>query len=70
MTVSGWAQIVTFIVVLTALTPLLGGYLARVYQGRRVVLSPVAAPVERLLTAFYVWTRVRIRIGRPTRARC
>ncbi len=49
MTVSGWAQIVTFIVVLTALTPLLGGYLARVYQGRRVVLSPVAAPVERVL---------------------
>src|ERR1019366_4652638 len=49
MTVSGWAQIVIFIVVLTALTPLLGGYMARVYQGRRVVLSPVAAPVERVL---------------------
>ena len=49
MTVSGWTQIVIFIVVLTALTPLLGGYMARVYQGRRVVLSPVAAPVERVL---------------------
>ena len=49
MTVSGWTQIAIFIVVLTALTPLLGGYMARVYQGRRVVLSPVAAPVERVL---------------------
>jgi K+-transporting ATPase ATPase A chain len=49
MTVSGWAQIVIFIVVLTALTPLLGGYMARVYQGRPVFLSRVAGPTERLL---------------------
>ena len=49
MTVSGWAQIVIFIVVLTALTPLLGGYMARVYQGRQVFLSRVAGPTERLL---------------------
>src|SRR5450631_3189387 len=49
MTVAGWAQIVIFLIVLTALTPLLGGYMARVYQGRRVLLSPLAAPVERVL---------------------
>jgi K+-transporting ATPase ATPase A chain len=49
MTVAGWTQIVIFLVVLTALTPLLGGYMARVYQGRRVLLSPLAAPVERVL---------------------
>ena len=49
MTVSGWAQIVIFVVVLTALTPLLGGYMARVYQGRQVFLSRVAGPTERLL---------------------
>jgi K+-transporting ATPase ATPase A chain len=49
MTVSGWAQIVIFIVVLTALTPLLGGYMARVYKGRQVFLSRVAGPTERLL---------------------
>src|SRR5450631_91778 len=49
MTVAGWAQIVIFLVVLTALTPPLGGYMARVYQGRRVLLSPLAAPVERVL---------------------
>ena len=33
--------------VLTALTPLLGGYMARVYMGRRVVLERVLGPVER-----------------------
>jgi K+-transporting ATPase ATPase A chain len=49
MTVAGWAQIVLFIVVLTAVTPLLGGYMARVYDGQRVMLSPLAAPLERLL---------------------
>src|ERR1039457_3099306 len=49
MTVSGWAQIVIFIVVLTALTPLLGGYMARVYRGRQVFLSRGAGPTERLL---------------------
>jgi K+-transporting ATPase ATPase A chain len=49
MTVAGWAQIVVFLVVLTALTPMLGGYMARVYQGDRVLLSPLVGPVERLL---------------------
>jgi K+-transporting ATPase ATPase A chain len=48
MTVAGWAQIVVLLVVMTALTPLLGGYMARVYQGQRVRLSPLAEPVERL----------------------
>ena len=33
--------------VLTALTPLLGGYMARVYMGERVVLERVLGPVER-----------------------
>jgi K+-transporting ATPase ATPase A chain len=49
MTVHGWAQIVVFIAVLTALTAPLGGYMARVYEGRRVFLSPIAEPAERLL---------------------
>ena len=33
---------------LTALAPLLGGYMARVYQNEHVFLTPVLAPVERL----------------------
>jgi K+-transporting ATPase ATPase A chain len=49
MTFAGWAQIVFFLVVLTALTPLLGGYMARVYQGQHVWLSTLVAPIERRL---------------------
>ena len=45
----GWLQIALFLAVLVALTPLLGGYMARVYTGERVFLSRVAGPVERLL---------------------
>ena len=48
MTVQGWLQIVVFFVVLTALTPLLGGYMARVFTGERVFLTPVIGPLERL----------------------
>ncbi len=57
MTLAGWAQIIVFLIVLTALTPVLGGYMARVYQGgevrayrgRQVWPVRVGAPVERLL---------------------
>jgi potassium-transporting ATPase potassium-binding subunit len=47
MTFQGWFQIALYVAVLTALTPLLGGYMARVYMGRRVVLERVLGPVER-----------------------
>jgi potassium-transporting ATPase potassium-binding subunit len=47
MTFQGWFQIALYLAVLTALTPLLGGYMARVYMGRRVVLERVLGPVER-----------------------
>ena len=47
MTWQGWFQILIYVGVLTALTPLLGGYMARVYLGRRVVLERVLGPVER-----------------------
>jgi potassium-transporting ATPase potassium-binding subunit len=40
----GWLQIAIFLAVLVALTPLLGGYMARVYTGEVTFL----APVERL----------------------
>ena len=49
MTGNGVAQIVFYLVVLTALTPPLGAYIARVYEGRRIpVVSAVLGPVERL----------------------
>ncbi len=47
MTFNGWIQIAFYVVVLTALTPLLGHYMARVYTGERVFLTPLLAPVER-----------------------
>jgi potassium-transporting ATPase potassium-binding subunit len=45
----GWFQIVLFLVVLTAIVPFLGGYMAKVFNGERVFLTPVVAPLERLL---------------------
>jgi K+-transporting ATPase ATPase A chain len=47
MTWQGWFQILIYVAVLTALVPLLGGYMARVYMGRRVVLVRALGPVER-----------------------
>jgi K+-transporting ATPase ATPase A chain len=49
MTVQGWLQIAVYVVVLTALTPLIGGYMARVYRGERVLLERALGPFERLL---------------------
>jgi potassium-transporting ATPase potassium-binding subunit len=43
----GWIQVIVFLLVLTALVPLVGGYIARVFQGERVFLSPVVGPIER-----------------------
>ncbi len=48
MTAQGWLQIAFLLTVVTALTPLLGGYMARVYRGERVFLTPLVAPAERL----------------------
>jgi len=50
MTFQGIAQIVIFFVVLTALTPLIGNYMYKVFTGQRVFLSPVFSPIERGLT--------------------
>ena len=44
----GWLQIGIFLVVVVALTPPLGIYMARVYRNESVFLTPVMAPVERL----------------------
>jgi potassium-transporting ATPase potassium-binding subunit len=43
----GFLQVVVFLILLTALVPFLGGYIAKVFQGERVFLSPVFGPVER-----------------------
>jgi len=49
MTANGWLQIVFYILALVLLTRPLGGFLFRVFEGERTLLSPVLAPVERSL---------------------
>jgi K+-transporting ATPase ATPase A chain len=49
MTVIGWIQIVIFCAIIIALTPLLGGYMTRVFNGERTFLSLVFRPVELVL---------------------
>jgi potassium-transporting ATPase potassium-binding subunit len=46
MTVLGWVQILIFCAVIVATTPLLGGYMTRVFSGERTFLSPLLRPVE------------------------
>jgi potassium-transporting ATPase potassium-binding subunit len=48
MTFSGWATIFGFAIILTALAFPLGQYLAKVYTGQRVLLSPLLGGAERL----------------------
>src|SRR5258706_8814021 len=43
----GWLQFALFFAVLVAIVPLLGGYMARVFQGERVFLTPIVGPLER-----------------------
>ena len=47
--VQGFVQIAVFCAILIASVPLLGGYMARVFRDERVFLTPVVAPVERVL---------------------
>ena len=49
MTAQAWLQIALYVAVLTALVPLLGAYMARVYQGEHVALARLFGPVERLV---------------------
>jgi K+-transporting ATPase ATPase A chain len=49
MTGSGWLEILAFCAVLIVLSPFLGGYMARVYTGQRVFLTPILGWPERLL---------------------
>ncbi|HVZ14226.1 MAG TPA: potassium-transporting ATPase subunit KdpA, partial [Bauldia sp.] len=49
MTINGWLQIILYCVIVVALAKPLGGYMTRVFGGERTFLSPIFAPVERLL---------------------
>jgi K+-transporting ATPase ATPase A chain len=49
MTAGGWLEILAFCAVLIIVSPFLGGYMAKVYTGQHVWLSPVFGWLERLL---------------------
>ncbi len=49
MTLIGWAQIFAFCAIIVALTPVIGGYMTRVFAGERTFLSPILRPVEAAL---------------------
>jgi K+-transporting ATPase ATPase A chain len=49
MTANGWFQILFFLGVLFALTPVIGGYMAKVFTRQRTWLDPVMCPLERLV---------------------
>jgi K+-transporting ATPase ATPase A chain len=49
MTANGWLQILFFLLAIGLVTPLLGGYMTRVFTRRRTWLDPVLRPIERLV---------------------
>jgi potassium-transporting ATPase potassium-binding subunit len=49
MTVIGWVQILLYCAIIVAITPVLGAYMTRVFNGERTFLSPVLRPVEAVL---------------------
>jgi K+-transporting ATPase ATPase A chain len=46
MTLIGWVQILLYCAIIVALTPVLGGYMTRVFNGERTFLTPILRPVE------------------------
>jgi K+-transporting ATPase ATPase A chain len=49
MTAIGWAQIFVYCVIIIAITPVLGAYMTRVFNGERTFLSLVLRPIEVLI---------------------
>ena len=47
MTVTGWAQIALYCLIIVALVRPLGGYMTRLFAGERMFLTPVLGPIER-----------------------
>jgi K+-transporting ATPase ATPase A chain len=46
MSVIGWVQILLYCAIVVAITPALGAYMTRVFNGDRTFLSPILRPVE------------------------
>ena len=71
MTTIGWIQILLYCAIIVAITPALGAYMTRVFNGERTFLSPVLRPVEaRALLGSPGSTRSANRTGSPIRLAC
>jgi K+-transporting ATPase ATPase A chain len=46
MTAIGWVQILLYCVIIAAITPPLGAYMTRVFNGERTWLTPILRPIE------------------------
>jgi len=46
MTTIGWIQILLYCAIVVAITPVLGAYMTRVFNGERTFLAPVLRPIE------------------------
>jgi K+-transporting ATPase ATPase A chain len=49
MTANGWLQIFVFLLVIFAVTPILGSFMTRIFNRQRTWLDPVLGPIERLI---------------------
>jgi K+-transporting ATPase ATPase A chain len=49
MTINGWFQVAFFLLAVLAVTPLLGGFMARVFNREQTWLDPILKPIERLI---------------------
>lgn len=49
----GWIQITLTLVIIVAITPIFGGYIARVFLEQRTFLDPILNPVERVLYSLF-----------------
>jgi potassium-transporting ATPase potassium-binding subunit len=45
----GWIQILLTLIIIVAIAPIFGGYIARVYLGQRTLLDRILNPVDRLI---------------------
>ena len=49
MTTVGWVQILIYCTIIVAITPVLGAYMTRVFNGERIFLTPLVRPIESVL---------------------
>ena len=45
----GWIQIALTLLIIVAITPFLGGYMARVFLAQKTLLDPILSPIESLI---------------------